>query len=376
MAIYEIDQTELRRVAETTFRDTGVRERQDLQRVLRVNLDVVAPDTLLIAEEFGAFEGSSRRIDLLGLDRDANLVVIELKRTDDGGHMELQSIRYAAMVSTMTFDHVVDAYVADAGSHGSEVDEEDARSTILEFLGWDEPRDDEFAQRVRIVLASADFSKEITTAVLWLNEQALDIRCVRLKPYELDGRTLIEVSQVVPLPEAADYLIGTQAKRRKGRGEKASRWDEQAFFDDLTTKMGPESVTTARNLLAWSEEFADRVKWGSGQLNGSFAPWIDCGTGRAASFQLFVVRSDGRMVFRCDHVLRKLVAFGDTSAVTRMREALNTVGNIAVADSVTRPRFRLNALESAPAYDSFLEVAEAYASDLRATVDADGSMRD
>jgi len=31
-------------------------------------------------------------------------VAIELKRTEDGGHMELQSTRYAAMVSTMTFD--------------------------------------------------------------------------------------------------------------------------------------------------------------------------------------------------------------------------------------------------------------------------------
>jgi hypothetical protein len=32
---------------------------------------------------------------------------MELKRTEDGGHMELQVIRYAAMVSKMTFDKVV-----------------------------------------------------------------------------------------------------------------------------------------------------------------------------------------------------------------------------------------------------------------------------
>jgi len=31
-------------------------------------------------------------------------VVIELKRTNDGGHMELQAIRYASMVSAMTFE--------------------------------------------------------------------------------------------------------------------------------------------------------------------------------------------------------------------------------------------------------------------------------
>ena len=31
------------------------------------------------------------------LDNAARLVVVELKRTDDGGHLELQALRYAAM---------------------------------------------------------------------------------------------------------------------------------------------------------------------------------------------------------------------------------------------------------------------------------------
>ena len=33
--------------------------------------------------------------------------MIELKRTDDGGHMDLQAIRYAAMVSSMTFAQAI-----------------------------------------------------------------------------------------------------------------------------------------------------------------------------------------------------------------------------------------------------------------------------
>lgn len=45
-----------------------------------------------------------RRIDLLCLDKNANWVVVELKRTEDGGAMEQQAIRCAAMVSTSTLD--------------------------------------------------------------------------------------------------------------------------------------------------------------------------------------------------------------------------------------------------------------------------------
>ena len=59
---------------------------------------------LIVSEEFGGWEDSRRRIDLLGLDRQANLVVIELKRSENGGHMELQALRYAAMISKMTFE--------------------------------------------------------------------------------------------------------------------------------------------------------------------------------------------------------------------------------------------------------------------------------
>ena len=71
---------------------------------------MISPNTLIVAEEFGEWEDSQRRIDLLGIDKDANLIVIELKRTEDGGHMDLQAIRYAAMISTLTFDRLVTSY--------------------------------------------------------------------------------------------------------------------------------------------------------------------------------------------------------------------------------------------------------------------------
>lgn len=60
--------------------------------------------------QFGAFADARRRIDLLGVDRDGRLGVVELIRTADGGHLELQALRYAAMISVMTFDDLVEHY--------------------------------------------------------------------------------------------------------------------------------------------------------------------------------------------------------------------------------------------------------------------------
>src|SRR5262249_28678559 len=106
---------------------------------------------------------------------------------------------------------------------------EDPRTKILDFLGWPEPDDDRFAQDVRIVLASAEFSKELTSSVLWLIDHDLDIRCVRMKPYSLDNRILVDVQQIIPLPEAAEYQVQVREKIRKERESRTSNADFTRF---------------------------------------------------------------------------------------------------------------------------------------------------
>ena len=234
MPIYEFTRDGITRVSETSFGQVGVHERRDLQRLLRDHIDVISPDTLIVSEEFGDWEDSKRRVDLLGLDKQANLVVIELKRTEDGGHMELQSIRYAAMVSNMTFNDVVEIYSAYLAGKGSS--DLDARAKMLEFLEWEEPDEDAFAQDVRIILASAEFSKEVTSAVMWLNDQGLDIQCFRLKPYNLDGRLLVDVQQLIPLPEAADYQFKRREKTRTERQARAAGPDFTKFDLEMEGK--------------------------------------------------------------------------------------------------------------------------------------------
>jgi hypothetical protein len=214
MTIFRITDSALEKVEETTFAREKLLERKDLQRRLKASISVLSPDLMVIDEEFGDWEDSSRRIDLLCLDRDAHLVVVELKRTDDGSHMELQAVRYAAMVSSMTFDQLVGAH---AHFFGGKDSLERAQSAILNFLGLQAADEARLSDEVRIILVSADFSIELTTTVLWLNKFGLDITCVRLKPYKLDGQVLMDIQQLIPLPEAEEYEnSGTAARKPIG----------------------------------------------------------------------------------------------------------------------------------------------------------------
>jgi hypothetical protein len=222
MALFEVTGHRLTRHEEATFAALEMYERSDLQQLLKEGISALGEDLLVISEEFGNWEDARRRIDLLALDKDGRLVVIEIKRTDDGGHMELQAIRYAAMVSSMSFEDVLTAYTAYRSTHLHQEDV-DPRSELEAFLELGDSGDEPvISSDVRIILVSGNFGREITTAVLWLNGfEGIDIRCVRLVPYEIDGRVFLDIQQVIPLPEAADYQV--QIRRKGAASERASR---------------------------------------------------------------------------------------------------------------------------------------------------------
>ncbi len=228
MPLYEMTSDDFRLIGQASFANLKVRERDDLQRLLRKQIGVLGEDLYVLTEEFGDWDDSRRRIDLLAIDPQANLVVIELKRTTDGGHMELQAIRYASMVSAMTFERAEQIH----GEFLARIGEpsEDARTRMLTFLGWEEPDEEAFAPDVRIVLVSEDFGKELTTAVLWLRERDIDIRCVRLRPYQDGGKRLIDVQQIIPLPEANEYQVQLREKEQVGRKRRAERYDIRLKF--------------------------------------------------------------------------------------------------------------------------------------------------
>jgi hypothetical protein len=274
MPIYRLTSDAIQPLSATSFAERGVKERGDLQRVLRDNISVIADDLLVISEEFSEWEDSRRRIDLLCIDRSGVLVIVELKRDDDGGHMDLQAIRYAAMVSSMTFARATDAFQAylDRRQPG-----QDARRLLMEFLGWEEAREDEFGQDVRIILVAADFSKELTTSVLWLNEREIDIRCVRMKPYASGSDTIMDVQQIIPLLEAEEYTIQLKHKEQLKRIDHAARLSDRRAFWMAVLPAVQQATGKWRN---WNPAESHWIGTPSGSRGLTFYLWVrqnDCG---------------------------------------------------------------------------------------------------
>lgn len=49
-------------------------------------------------------------------------------------------------------------------------------------------------------------------------------------------------------------------------------WDENAFFDDARVKLDLQSVNSLRRLYTFSQQWADKMTWGTSPNKGSFNP--------------------------------------------------------------------------------------------------------
>ena len=217
MPIYRMTSDKLEQIPATSFAQENIMERGDLQRLLRDQPEALEDGLFIVSEEFSRWQDSGRSIDLLGLDSEGYLTVIELKRTRTGDHAELQAIRYAAMVANLTFDQIVESHRDYLHQRGIA---DDAQDRICEHLGIDQPEDAGIStEKPRIILASEGFSNELTTSILWLNDNyGLDIKGIRLQPHRNGEELLVESSQIIPLPEAKDYQ--TQFRERENEAQR------------------------------------------------------------------------------------------------------------------------------------------------------------
>ncbi|TDV07816.1 oxidoreductase [Paraburkholderia caballeronis] len=265
MPVYEMRSDAIRPLQEVTFSHLGLHERGDIQRLLRECIDVISPDTLVISEEFSSWSEGNRRIDLLGVHKSGDLVVIELKR-DDASHMELQALRYAAMVSTMTLAQAIETYQTYLSSRG--MPDDGAAQKIADFLEIDA----KFGESVRIVLAASTFHKEITSTVLWLNDRGLNISCARLTPYSNDGKVFLDVDRFIPLPGAEEYQIAIRNKVAVERIAESERVARNLAKYSLHTSFEDFDSLSKRDLIFNVVKIALELNVGVQQIQEA-VPW-------------------------------------------------------------------------------------------------------
>jgi hypothetical protein len=234
-------------VVSQSFSSLALRERFDLQEWVFNTPALLGEDLLVVATEFDRFDRTSERLDVLAIDRKGKLVLVELKRTAVGTAAELQALRYAAYCSTFSLEDVAELFARyRARRHSEELSTDEARERIVGFV--DNPEFRALDDKPRIILAAQEFPPEITATVLWLRSFDVDLTCVRLTPYVVNGQLVVDSTVLIPLPETELF----QVRRERKEVEQSSQSESTPVSAvEFLQKASPSVLPLAHAIREW-----------------------------------------------------------------------------------------------------------------------------
>ncbi|WP_434531932.1 DUF91 domain-containing protein (plasmid) [Haloarcula sp. NS06] len=287
--VYHIDENGVTALEPTSFDSLKLTE-AEIEEWIVETPSILGEDLLVVASQYAKFDRTAERPDVLALDPDGKLVIIELKRDSADKTTDLQAIKYASYCSTISAEELQQDYRAFWNNRRDEDDQltpEAVGEQFSEFLGEDVvTTEDGYADfvlddRPRILLAAGSFGPEITTPVVWLErEYGMDITCIELDVHQRDEEVFVSARQVLPIPEAEEYMAKRRQKERQqsrssSRAERAITvlleaglvkegdvvlFDEESLPDDAEREYDPED-NFWRGRITGKTGRSDNVEW-------------------------------------------------------------------------------------------------------------------
>ena len=248
----------LQPVQKVSFSELNLRERCHLQEWLAKHPNALTDDNvddelLIIQKEFSGFSDTNERLDLLAIDKKGNLVIIENKLDDSGRDVVWQAIKYTGYCSSLNKALIVSIYQDFLNKQQCE-QKRDAAEVLADFLERDSL--DEVvlnaAQSQRVILVAARFRKEVTNTALWLMGFGLRIQCFCITPYKMETEILLDIRQIIPPPEAEEYMINISEKEKEEQtstGENIKRHAiRKKFWTELLQKLQEKNFPLYSNV--------------------------------------------------------------------------------------------------------------------------------
>lgn len=274
-------QNRLSRLVQKRFSDLALRERDHLQEWLANQPDALGEELLIIQKEFDGFDETRERLDLLALDKEGNLVVIENKLDDSGRDVTWQALKYTAYVSGLTKTQIVDIYqqYLDRFCGGG-----NAVARLCEFMEVEDlgeihlnPGNDQ-----RMIFIAANFRREVTATVLWLLSRGIRAQCIKVTPFMLGEELILDIQQIIPTPEAADFMIGMSTKDSEEKithdTQKKRHQLRLEFWEAALDQLRTDGVTLYQNISPAKDH------------------WLSAGSGmRSCPYQMIFSRDEARV---------------------------------------------------------------------------------
>ncbi len=169
-----------------------------------------------------------KAIDLLGLDKRGNTVVIELKREKTPRETVAQILEYVSFVEDLTYGQLEEITSKYLGEEGLDLTEKHRKT--FELLDEEAVA---FNKEQRLVIVGQEISKEVEQTSIFLNKKGLEIYCLEFKYFRTEtGERIITSDFVVKRDK---IIIETEPKPKINSKIFLENIDEyiRVFFNKL-----------------------------------------------------------------------------------------------------------------------------------------------
>jgi len=212
----------------------GLRDHFEVREWIAQTPAILDEDLSILAK--GLILPSCQRLDLLAVDRHANLVIVIVQRDGLLGLKDVDAIKLASWVSNLTPGDIFSLYAEKLGADSSY-----ARARIEAFIATDIEK---LNQHQRMIVVADRFPAEMISLVQWWRDSyRLDLKCVLLRLFfERGGELFITSDTVLVPPQAKGFTKPTQHSHRE-----AWRSDTASYSRRAGTFEQPEHVRRLHN---------------------------------------------------------------------------------------------------------------------------------
>lgn len=222
-----------------------IKQEADLEVLLENNPEYFfeASNVLIIGRQVTTNLNSF--IDLLGIDKRGNAVVVELKRGKTPRETIAQLLEYTSFVENLDYSQLNDIYQDYSGEESSLEDYHQ------QYFQSESDENVSFNKSTRLVIVAQKVSKEIRQTSLFLRKKGIDIYCMEFKYFETkSGEKII----------SSDFVVGEEEFiRQKVQSASLPKVDEKQFLSSLD-KNGLEVF---QQIFEFAKQNDLMLRWGS-----------------------------------------------------------------------------------------------------------------
>lgn len=222
----------------------SLKSEKELENLLCENIEILNKDWLVIGRQVKTSAG--KYIDILCMDRDGDLVIVELKKDLTPREVTAQVIDYASCVAALKLEEIAEFYLQ--FSNGKQTLNEAYEAKFTNKLD-----EDSVNQNVKMVIVAAQMDDSTERIVTYLREKyQVDINILFFSVFQYSGKRLI--SHVWFQDDAETQIPSTHSARKWnqeyyvsfGSGER--KWNDARNFGFISAGGGNWYTNTLKML--------------------------------------------------------------------------------------------------------------------------------